>query len=825
MEMAVEDIYALTGYKLNLHLKDSQGNRVREAIDLIESLRPQAVIGELTWQEAKLVTEMGSNTRGVPILSLSTTSITPPFIETQLPYFIRFANDISYHMKCISAMVGSYQWRKIIAIYEDNSSYSIDSGLITLLSDSLRDVGSEIESHVAFSPLASLLNPQSVIRKALEKLKSKQCRVFVVVQSSLQLTRLLFQEAKQMGMMEKGYVWITSDGTTSLLDSMSSSVLSSMQGVLGFRTYFSTSTSSFHDFEASFQHKFQLEYPNDKDRSTPSIFALRAYDAIWVMTRAMRRLGENSMPKTILAGLVSTNFRGFSGDLSFRNGELSTVPTFRILNVVARSYMELGFWEPRFGFSETVPVPEDSGSRARIEKLEVIYWPGGARPDPKGWAASIQLGSVEKPLRIGVPARSAFKQFVRVIYDESNRTYVSGFSVDVFEAVVKRLPYDLRYELVPYHGSYDDMVEQVYLKTLDAVVGDTEIMANRCRFAEFSQPYVESGLVMVVPTETLQSQSLIFLKPFTRELWIAVALMSLFTGFVVWIHEFNINPDFGLGTILWFPIFALFFLQREPLRSNSARVVVATWLFVVLIVVSSYTAILTSMFTVSRLEPSVVDVELLKKTNAVVGCNGNSFIVKYLIDVVGFKNENVKRIDSIGDYPGAFVSRDIAAAFFVTLHAKVFLMKNCQGYTMAGPSYKLGGFGFVFPKGSPLALDISEAILKVTEGGVIQRLEESMLQSNNCTNSEVTGYPPLVFDTFKVPIIFSASVSVLTLVVAVACHLLREYIMNWVRNHILIAENHAIAALQQIGGIHARRVDVGEQGAVELADHRIIAEN
>lgn len=122
---------------------------------------------------------------------------------------------------------------------------------------------------------------------------------------------------------------------------------------------------------------------------------------------------------------------------------------------------------------------------------------------------------------------------------------------------------------------------------------------------------------------------------------------------------------------------------------------VATWLFVVLIVVSSYTAILTSMFTVSRLEPSLVDIEVLKKTNAGVGCNGNSFIIKYLIDVVGFKPENVKRINSIDDYPIAFERGYIAAAFFVTLHAEVFLMKSCEGYTKAGPSFKLGGFGFV----------------------------------------------------------------------------------------------------------------------------------
>ena len=71
----------------------------------------------------------------------------------------------------------------------------------------------------------------------------------------------------------------------------------------------------------------------------------------------------------------------------------------------------------------------------------------------------------DKPLQIGVPAKGVFNQFVRVSYDqELNRTFVSGFSIDVFEATVKRLPYELPYTFVPFYGSYDEMVQQVYYK-------------------------------------------------------------------------------------------------------------------------------------------------------------------------------------------------------------------------------------------------------------------------------------------------------------------------------------------------------------------------
>uniref|UniRef100_A0A803NBT5 Uncharacterized protein n=1 Tax=Chenopodium quinoa TaxID=63459 RepID=A0A803NBT5_CHEQI len=66
------------------------------------------------------------------------------------------------------------------------------------------------------------------------------------------------------------------------------------------------------------------------------------------------------------------------------------------------------------------------------------------------------------------------------------------------------------------------------------------------------------------------------------------------------------------------------------------------------------------------------------------------------------------------------------AAFFVTFHAKVFLTKYCRGYTLAGPTYNFGGFGFAFRKGSVLSTDISQAILKATEKGEIEGLEHEI---------------------------------------------------------------------------------------------------
>lgn len=94
--------------------------------------------------------------------------------------------------------------------------------------------------------------------------------------------------------------------------------------------------------------------------------------------------------------------------------------------------------------------------------------------------------------------------------------------------------------------------------------------------------------------------------------------------------------------------------------------------------------------TVSRFQQS-----LDLQSNDIVGCDGNSFIVHYLVNVLNFRPENIMQINSSEDYHEAFKKRKIAAAFFVSPHANVFLAKYCHSYEKIGRTHKLGGFGFV----------------------------------------------------------------------------------------------------------------------------------
>lgn len=430
-------------------------------IKLVEEKQVQVIVGMLTSEEAALVSGFNN---GTAVISLVPTAISPHLSPAELPLVIQMSHDIRIHVRCIAALVGHFRWRKLTTIYEQRNTFSTETEfMITELSESLQYVDSTIEHHFTFPPISSLENPTTFISNELVKLKSLNNRVFVILKSSLQFAILLFERANQMGMMGNGYVWIISDDISSLLDSIGQPVISNMQGVIGFKLDFVDTGDSFEAFKLRFRRKYISEYP-EEEHLNPSINALRAYDATWVIAKAMSTSEGMKGSKILFQNILSSNYKGLSGNISFNNSNLEESPTFRVLNVIGKSYREVAIWSPEFGFSDYFDDEEGRKMRTGNElvgELGSVYWPGGTQTVPEGWC----LGNKEKPMKIGVPARGAFDQFVNVRYDQNhNETNVAGFSIEVFEAAVRQLAYNFSYVFVPYYGSYDEMVADVYNK-------------------------------------------------------------------------------------------------------------------------------------------------------------------------------------------------------------------------------------------------------------------------------------------------------------------------------------------------------------------------
>ncbi|XP_039142774.1 glutamate receptor 2.1-like isoform X1 [Dioscorea cayenensis subsp. rotundata] len=388
-------------------------------------------------------------------------------------------------------------------IYED-VEYTATS-IIPHLADALQDA--DIDSRVALSSYDSSFS------KELEMLRSRQSRVFVV-HNSIQLAIRLFTEAYKKGMTTDGYIWITTDAITGKLDHVNSSVITLMQGVLGVKNYFKPRAQT-SDFIKRFQRRFHSEYPKE-GRRKPQLSSFIAYDAIWAIAKAMTKSKVSGELKkmqndsvidplfveiseevwSLLDGIKQSNFSGLSGEFFFKDNKSSHVYAFQIVNVVGKSYRELGFWLPDNGFSKSLKRKE--GNETSMKILGQVYWPGGPWSVPKGCVSPTS----EKLLKVAVPAKTVFPEFLTVKKESDYKTSAEGFSINVFKKVLDHFSYSLPYEFIPFNCSYDSLLEHNQMRNYDILVGDTSISSGRYNYVEFSQPYTASGLAMVVPVKS-----------------------------------------------------------------------------------------------------------------------------------------------------------------------------------------------------------------------------------------------------------------------------------------------------------------------------------
>ncbi|KAM2695314.1 hypothetical protein EV1_039829 [Malus domestica] len=751
---ALSDFYQLhKNYttRLLLRNKDSKGkplHALSAALNLLDNIKVEAIIGAQTRIEANLLAELAEEVK-VPIMSLSGPSHSPP---RKYPFFVEITQDETFQAVGISALIEAFRWRDVILLYE-NLNYGRD--IIPSLIHSLQ----EANVNVAYKSCISASSTNEQISEELRNIMKLRTTVFVVHMSHLLVPRFL-ATVKELGMMSEGYAWImTSTSLSFLHSSTDSSVVESMEGLLGLKSYIPTSTR-LHKLTSRLRRKFYTEDQNMEvgELSPDEIWA---YDATWALAEAVERtrtkystrllnlMDSNNITKQgliLLREILHTRFTGLGGEIQYPNGKLIS-SAFEIVNVIGKGERRVGFWPCYKTFHQI----NNRRNLLSANDLKTIIWPGGSSTFVKG--SKLQL-STEIKLRVGVPPKSGFKEFVRVDHDfQTNRTYFSGFCIDVFEAAVRGLPYKVHYEFISFQnasgymaGTYNDLVYQVYLQNYDAVVGDTTIISNRSQYVDFTIPYTDLGVGILIKNE--KKDMWIFLKPLSGDLWITSACFFILTGLVVWVIERPVNQEFQgtplqqIGTIFWFSFSTLVFAHREKILSNLAKFVVIIWVFVVLILTSSYTATLASMMTVKQIQ--------LNSGNYL---GYQSFTPQVIENPSRFKS--ITLYGSIEEYADA-LSRGskhggVSAIVDEVPYIKAFLAKYSAGYSMIKTESTTNGFGFVFPKGSQLVHDISRQIEILREEGKLLKMEQTWFSKRPLTYDDSNTNDPnaLNFSTFR----------------------------------------------------------------------------
>ncbi|RWW39617.1 hypothetical protein BHE74_00055032 [Ensete ventricosum] len=435
----------------------------------------QAIIGPQTSVQAKFVAELGNKSQ-TPIISFSATS--PLLASSRTPYFVRTALSDASQAQAIAALVRFFGWRQLIPIFEDTD---YGTGMIPYLVDAFQAT----DERVPYRSMVPLMANDDQILRELYSLKTMGTRVFVVHASDELTTRLLLK-AREADMMQEGYAWIVTYGLTDRFGVLDVSAIDAMHGVLTVKPYILGSIRH-GNFSTRWSERFRRDHPTAKLVQQPSVYALWAYDTAWAMALAAESVALASItPSTtpspylstaannsslmelealefspnghrLLESMQGVKFNGISGKFELKDGQLESSP-FEIINVVGGAAKRVGFWTTEHGVS---------GDMNYKANLEDVVWPGNALAAPNG----IDWETGGKKLRIGVPLKKGFSEFVNREWNPLMRRNVSGFCIEVFDLVMASLPYNVPYEYIPYEdsngemkGSYNDLVYEVYLK-------------------------------------------------------------------------------------------------------------------------------------------------------------------------------------------------------------------------------------------------------------------------------------------------------------------------------------------------------------------------
>ncbi|PUZ68153.1 hypothetical protein GQ55_2G002300 [Panicum hallii var. hallii] len=767
IRLAVDDINRdatlLRGTNLSVLMQDTKCSGFVGTIQALELMEKQvvAVVGPQSSGIAHVVSHVVNQLR-VPLVSFAATD--PALTSTQYPFFVRAAHDDAFQMAAVADIVAHFGWREVTAVYVDND---YGRGGVDALGDALEAARARITYKAAFPPGAD----RAALGDLLVRANMMESRVFVVhagPDSGLDI----FAVAHTLNMMDSGYVWIATEWLAAAIDDDKES-MGRIQGVLTLRQYTPDS-----DAKRSLETRFIAASRQSRNNATAeagsmNAYGLFAYDSVWMAARAIDQfLGDGGnisfsadpsihdasgsalrlsslrvfdQGEQLLRKVMVANFTGVTGQVRFDAGSRALInPAYEVLNVGGTGVRRVGYWSNYTRLSVAAPRllldgREPNGTQQK-QKLYSVIWPGDTTSPPRGWV----FPNNGRPLQIGVPYRTTYKQFVS---KDSGPDGVSGYCIDVFKAAVALLPYPVPVSFILFgdgvkNPSYSELVQRVADNYFDAAVGDISIVTNRTRVVDFTQPYVESGLVIVSPVKATSSNEWAFLKPFTPGMWAVTGAFFLFVGAVVWILEHRFNPEFRgsprkqMVTIFWFSFSTMFFAHRENTVSTLGRFVLLIWLFVVLIINSSYTASLTSILTVQQLSTGIQGLDSLLSSNDPIGYQVGSFARSYMMEELGVPASRLREL-AIDEYADSLQrgpsNGGVAAIVDELAYVELFLSTNCQFRTV-GQEFTKSGWGFAFQRDSPLAVDLSTAILTLSENGDLQRIHDKWLNPGTCSS-------------------------------------------------------------------------------------------
>ncbi len=307
---------------------------------------------------------------------------------------------------------------------------------------------------------------------------------------------------------------------------------------------------------------------------------------------------------------------------------------------------------------------------------------------------------------------------------------LSGFSVELWEAISKQIGVQTRWDVQP---NVQSLLNEVRSGRAQAGIAAISITSKREEAIDFSQPMFDSGLQILTRGQASPSAQPSLLSglwqlvksPLMLQFLGAVAVLIIVPSNILWLLERR-HPEGiiraksyfpGIFEAVWWTVTCLATQAEEMPKAVLARIMAVLWMFFAILFTAYVTGTLTASLTVQSLRGDIQGPgDLPGKSVATVA---GSTSQDYLLD-------NKARVSAFPSAQGAFAALEAGKVEAVVYDAPIvaFYANNAgKGRAqLVGPIFRPESYGIALRNNSPWRKRVNLALLQLRENGAYDAL-------------------------------------------------------------------------------------------------------